>query len=134
MQKQCPISNKYDDFLAKSKQLGHSLLVLYYYNNEELTTKITIDRTSKTLRIQNMSTEPLFTAFGVNENPNWEDLQSFLEERCIPKERDGLAYYLQALDLACYEPLEIIRKTQGRMAEDHSWIKIVEETVEKTND
>ena len=128
MQKQCPISYDYNDFLTRTKNIGHSLLVLYFYNNTELATKIAIDRTNRTLAIKNEITEPLFTAFGINKKPNWEDLQYFLEDRCIPKDRDGLKYYLEELGLTSYEPLEIIRKTQGKMAEDHCWIKIVEET------
>lgn len=127
MKKDCHRANEYESFLSITKQSGHSFLVLYYYNNEELTTKIAIDKTSKTLAIQNNCTNPLFTAFGVNENPTWNDVQIFLEDRCIPKERDGLQHYLTSLGLTSYEPLEIIRKTQGKMAEDHCHIKIVEE-------
>lgn len=50
----------------------------------------------------------------------------FLKDRCVPQERDGLKYYLSDLGLDCYDPLAIIRKTEGRMAEDSCWIKIVE--------
>ena len=49
-----------------------------------------------------------------------------MESRCIPRQRDGLQYYLSQLGLNRYNPLEIIRKTAGRMAEDGFWIKIVE--------
>ena len=124
----CPFSQEYDDFLAHVKQLGHGLLVLYFYNGIELTTKIAVDKTLKKIAILNQSSNPLFTAFGVNAHPSWNDFQYFLEDRCIPRDRDGLKYYLEELGLTSYEPLEIIRKTQGRMAEDHCWIKIVEET------
>ena len=124
----CPISQEYDDFLAHVKQLGHGLLVLCFYNGIELTTKIAVDKTLKKIAILNQSSNPLFTAFGVNAHPSWNDFQYFLEDRCIPRDRDGLKYYLEELGLTSYEPLEIIRKTQGRMAEDHCWIKIVEET------
>ena len=50
----------------------------------------------------------------------------FLESRCVPRERDGLQYYLEELGLDRYDPLAIIRRTQGRMAEDNGAIKIVE--------
>ena len=69
---------------------------------------------------------PLSSAFGVNRKPTWDDLQIFLKDRCVPQERDGLKYYLSDLGLDCYDPLAIIRKTEGRMAEDSCWIKIVE--------
>lgn len=42
------------------------------------------------------------------------------------RQRDGLRYYLQELGLDHYEPLAIVRKTQGRMAEDNCWLDIVE--------
>ena len=78
------------------------------------------------LAIENEVDTPLSTAFGVNQTPTWDDLQTFLEDRCIPQQRDGLSYYLEELGLDHYDPLAIIRKTQGRMAEDTCWIKIVE--------
>ena len=53
-------------------------------------------------------------------------MRIFLESRCVPRQRDGLSHYLAELGLDRYDPLEIIRKTAGRMAEDHFWIKILE--------
>jgi len=49
---------------------------------------------------------------------------SFMEERCISKGRAGLREYLEAIDLDEYDPWEIVKKTQGRMAEDQQWIEI----------
>ena len=65
-------------------------------------------------------------AKALGRKPTWDDLQIFLKDRCVPQERDGLKYYLSDLGLDCYDPLAIIRKTEGRMAEDSCWIKIVE--------
>jgi len=53
-------------------------------------------------------------------------LQEFLESRCVPRQRDGLRYYLAEFGLEKYEPLEIIRKTEGRMAEDNCRLVIME--------
>ena len=39
---------------------------------------------------------------------------------------DAVKAGLKELGLETYEPLEIIRKTEGRMAEDDHWIKIME--------
>lgn len=44
----------------------------------------------------------------------------------MPRERDGLQYYLEELGLDEYDPLAIIRRTRDRMAEDNCSIKIVE--------
>ena len=68
----------------------------------------------------------LHRAFGVRELPTWDDFMEFLEDRCIPRERDGLRYYLEALGLDEYDPLAIVQRTEGRMAEDHQWLKIEE--------
>lgn len=116
----------YDGFLAQARKHGHDLLILYFYDGDTLCTKICADRTSRQLAVENLTDDPLATAFGVNRSPSWEDLRIFLESRCVPHQRDGLSHYLSKLGLDRYDPLEIIRKTAGRMAEDHFWIKILE--------
>lgn len=119
-------AGEYADFLNEARDKKHALLILHYYDGEILCTKICVDRTARRLAIENVSDDVLSTAFGVNRCPNWEDFGVFLESRCVPRQRDGLQYYLAQLGLEKYEPLEIIRKTEGRMAEDACWIKIVE--------
>ena len=64
--------------------------------------------------------------FGNNPSPSWADYQHFLKDRCIPKTRAGLQEYLEAIGVDRYEPLEIIRKTQGRMAGDDLWLTVEE--------
>ena len=39
---------------------------------------------------ENYTEQAVKTAFGKNSNPSWEDLELFLEERCIPRQRAGL--------------------------------------------
>ncbi|WP_455582624.1 hypothetical protein [Dysosmobacter sp.] len=116
----------YEDFLADARRRGHELLVIHFYDGETLCTKICADRTARTLVIRNETDEVLSTAFGVNETPSWSDLEAFLRDRCLPRQRDGLDRYLASLGLSEYDPLAIIRKTQGRMAEDDCWLKILE--------
>lgn len=43
-----------------------------------------------------------------------------------PESRAGLREYLEAIGLEEYDPLEIIRKTAGRMAEDQQWLEVEE--------
>ena len=50
----------------------------------------------------------------------------FLDERCIPRQRAGLREYLEAKGLDEYDPLAIIQKTKGRMAEDDQWMEVRE--------
>lgn len=119
-------TGEYHSFINETREKKHDLLILHYYDGETLCTKICLDRTSRRLVIENETDDILSTAFGVNQTPNWEDLMTFLESRCIPRQRDGLKYYLAQLGIEKYDPMEIIRKTAGRMAEDSCWIKIVE--------
>ena len=103
---------------------GHDLLEIRYYSGDVLCTLIYADRTVRDLRAENYTDNLVKTAFGINTFPSWEDLDDFLEERCVPRERAGLREYLNALGLYEYEPIEIIQKTKGRMAEDNQWMEI----------
>ena len=112
-----------DKFLEKKESLGHKLLKLEFYDGEVLCTKIVADFTDETLSVENTTERIVKTAFGKNEAPTWEDFQNFLEERCVPRSRSGIREYLETIGVESYEPLEIIKKTNGRMAEDNQWLK-----------
>jgi len=64
------------------------------------------------------------TAFGNNTLPTWEDFKLFLEDRCLPRQRAGLQEYLDAIGVGEHDPIEIISKTAGRMAEDNQWLEM----------
>lgn len=104
----------------------HRLLQLKFYHGETLCTTILADETDKHVLVENHTDNPLCAAFGVREHPDWQDYCAFLEERCIPKSRAGLREYLTAIGVAEYNPIEIIRKTKGRMAEDSAWLEVTE--------
>jgi hypothetical protein len=42
----------------------------------------------------------------------------------VPRQRAGLREYLEALGVDQYDPIAIIEKTAGRMAEDNQWLSI----------
>lgn len=111
-------------FIQNAKANGREICVLSYFDGDTLCTKIAADYHEKTVCIENFVPNVLKTAFGNNMEPTWEDYQFFLEERCIPRSRAGLREYLEAIGLEEYEPLEIIKKTAGRMAEDQQWIAV----------
>ena len=111
-----------EEYILKHK--GNKLIKLNFYNNDTLCSRILADYTEKNVKVKNYINDKFHIAFGVNENPSWDDYLSFLEDRCIPRERAGLREYLDALGIDEYEPLEIIRKTKGRMAEDNQWIEV----------
>lgn len=115
-----------EDFTNKKRSMKHDIRMLRFYDKEQLCTVITADFTDRTLAFENYTTDIIKTAFGNNAHPSWEDFEDFLKERCIPKERDGLREYLDALGIDAYDPIAIIKSTGGRMAEDNQWIEIKE--------
>ncbi len=66
----------------------------------------------------------MFRAFEANTNPNYVDYEEFLKSICFPETRDKIKIQLDALGIPFYDPMLIIGKTQGRMAEDDFWIMI----------
>ena len=110
------------EYLEKKKLLGHKLVKFEFYDGEILCTKIIADFTDETLSVENTTDNIVKTAFGKNEVPTWEDFQSFLEERCVPRSRSGIREYLETIGVEEYNPVKIIKKTSGRMAEDNQWI------------
>lgn len=97
---------------------------LNYMQEDEVCTVIDVDFLHKKVYIFNKTQDVLHRAFGVIEEPTWEQFESFLESRCFPRSRAHLKFILQDLELDSYDPLAIIEKTKGRMAEDHQWIDI----------
>lgn len=114
----------FQTFAETRKRKGHDVRLLRYYDRQTLCTEICTDFTEKSLRVRNHTTQWVKTAFGRNETPSWEDFLFFLQERCVPRTRAGLREYLEALGIAEYDPLAIIEKSAGRMAEDAQWIEM----------
>lgn len=115
-----------EEFVSQKKTIGHQLKKFSFFDDNELCSIICADFTDKTLKAENHTDDIVKTAFGNNKLPTWEGFMDFLEERCIPKERSGIREYLEAIGVAEYNPLEIIKKTKGKMAEDKQWIEIEE--------
>ena len=113
-------------FAKNQKSQEHSVKVLKFYDKEQLCSTIYMDFTTRSLQVENHCDNLTKTAFGKNKLPVWEDLMSFLEERCIPQGRAGLREYLESHGLQEYDPWQIIKKTQGRMAEDQQWLSMEE--------
>ena len=112
------------EFVTQKKKMGHDVKKISFYDIKELCTVIYADFTDKTLKAENYTADIIKTAFGNNKLPNWEDFINFLEERCVPKERSGIKEYLDVIGASEYNPMEIIKKTKGKMAEDNQWIEI----------
>ena len=113
-----------EKYAVKKLDKGHDVSLFQYYDGDKLCTTICADFTDETLLVENHISDPVKTAFGNNRLPTWGDFQSFLEDRCLPRGRSGLREYLDAIGVDEYDPLEIIEKTHGRMAEDSQWLKV----------
>ena len=114
-----------EQFMRQGARKEHKMKTFLYHDGEKQCKKICADFTDKTVCIENYTDKPVKTAFGRNTMPTWDDFTAFLAERCIPRERAGIREYLEALGLDEYDPLEIVKRTQGRMAEDSQWIEVV---------
>ncbi len=99
-------------------------LRLWYMYENIVCTVIDVDEASMKVRTLNYVDNPMYRAFGVNTEPDYGDYEEFLESRCFPKDRDKLKLELKRLDIPFYDPIMIIEKTKGRMAEDDFWIRI----------
>lgn len=100
------------------------MAIVNYMHYNKLSTKIIVDFLHEKIQITNYTDDPILRAFGVNENPTYEDFEEFLEERCFPRTRFNMKRNLQALELDSYDPWSIVHKTQGRMADDNMWLDI----------
>ena len=93
-------------------------------HNQDVCTIIDVDEVRRLVWIKNYAENIIFRAFGVEEEPDYKAYFEFLESRCFPESRDKMKLILKDLELPFYDPLMIIEKTQGRMAEDDFWIRI----------
>ncbi len=98
-------------------------LRMWYMHDQHVCTLIDVDLAAQRVRIRNYTDDLQMRAFGKIEKPTFKDYEEFLESRCFPRERDKMKLILRDLDLPFYDPLMIVRKTGGRMAEDRFWIK-----------
>jgi len=112
------------DFARRKLEQGHDVRLISFYDGDMLCSSIYADFTDETISVENHTDNFIKTAFGNNRNPTWKIFNDFLEDRCIPRARAGLREYLEAIGIDGYDPLEIIKKTAGRMAEDNQRLEI----------
>ena len=99
-------------------------LRLFYMYGNICCTVIDVNERDRIIEIHNYVSNPQFRAFGTAESPTYEQYCEFLESRCIPRSRDKLKLELDHLGVPFYDPLLIIEKTQGRIADDAFWIRL----------
>ena len=99
-------------------------LRLSYMFRDELCTVIDVDEINRSVEIVNYSRHLLKRAFGKIEKPSYQQYEEFLESRCFPPTRDKMKLVLREYDIPFYDPMMIIERTEGRMAEDDFWIRV----------
>ncbi len=101
-----------------------SPLRLWYMYEDHVCSILDVEESLRKVKVYNFTDNLLYRAFGKDEHPSFEKYEAFLEDRCFPKSRDKMKLQLEHLGLPFYDPILIIEKTQGRMAEDRFWIRI----------
>lgn len=86
-------------------------------------TIIDVDFLTERIAIRNRTPDILHRAFGVVENPTWEQFQEFLADRCYPATRGNIKSIHKNLGINSYDVLQIVEKTKGRTADDDMWIR-----------
>ena len=108
----------------RSVEVSEYTMRMDYMCQDECCTVILVNFKDRKIAVQNETDDGLHRGFGVKVRATWEDFEEFLESRCFPRTREGLRMILKELGLDAYDPLAIVEKTQGRMAEDFQWLKI----------
>lgn len=92
--------------------------VYVYMDRERLATIIEVCALTRKVCIINFTDDMLSRAFGVNEKPDWDDFNEFLESRCMPRTRYGIREELNYMGIDTYDPFQIVEKTSGRVYGD----------------
>lgn len=111
-------------FGIPSDEMEKCRMRMDYMRNTEVFTSILVNFRDERIYIKNFTEHPLKCAFGVKRNPTWDDFNYFLEDRCVPRTRDHMKLILKDYGLDFYDPIYIIEKTGGRMAEDDFCLKL----------
>ena len=109
-------------YISRRPENGFTLRIEYMYRQKPCTI-IDVDFLNRRVEIENRTQDMLHRAFGVKEDPDWEDFEYFLADRCFPAARADADRLLEELGIDSYDPLQIVEKTRGKTAEDSMWLK-----------
>lgn len=113
---------------------GYYTLKIDYMYKQMVCTTIYVDFWNQKIQIVNKTNDILHRAFGVNENPNWNDFEYFLRERTFAKSRGDRKVLLNALGLDNYDPLRIVEITKGKSFDDKQWMRFKYRSVTKNQE
>lgn len=93
-----------------------------YMCKDELCSTVTVYQDG-TVDVKDYTDEIIKLPFGSWGNEaELKDVEEFFESRCFPRTRANCKQILESGGLQFYNPIEICRKTQGRLMEDLFWI------------
>lgn len=125
------------------KETAEKSRIVYVFADREIpATIIDANNYMEKVQIWNLTDQLISRAFGVKENPTWEDYEGFLESRCMPRRRYGIREELRLMGIDSYDPYQILEKTSGRLYEDHQylvrmqkdWIREFDTIIKSTQD
>ena len=102
---------------------GCTMRLTYMFRRQPCTV-IDVNFLDRKVVIQNKTDDILHRAFGVIKDPTWNDFENFLRDRCFPQTRGNCKELLQEMELTDYDPLKIVEKTRGRLADDEMWLRL----------
>lgn len=100
----------------------YGMRIDFMYKRSVCTT-IFVDFWNEKIKITNKTDDILHRAFGVNENPTWDDFNTFLIDRCFSKSRGDRKTVLKAIGIDSYDPIQIVEQTKGKTYEDNQWMR-----------
>ena len=96
---------------------------MFYMYKDDICTLIDVDDAKQLVRIKNYTDKLMFRAFGVNEDPDYNDYKEFLESRCFPRTRDKMKLVLEDIGLPFYDTFMIIEKKDELAGEEKEQVK-----------
>ena len=98
------------EYLEQKPAPGYTMRIIYLFR-QQVSTVIDVNFLEQKIKIRNFTDDLIRRAFGVIENPSWEDFEIFLQDRCFPSTRGNAKDILRELGLTSYDPLQIVEKT-----------------------
>lgn len=95
-------------------------------NKDFVVSKVTI-RDGR-VDIERFTDNPVLQPFGM-ENITVAKVNEYLESRCFDPKRADADKLMKSIHVKYYNPLEIIRKTHGRIWDDFTWIRFPGESL-----
>lgn len=96
--------------------------VMYWMWRHEKVSKITFDRKTKFVEVENYSDKIYKLPFGIRTNISYNDFEEFIADRVVPKTRYDIKHVLELINVPYYDPWLIIKVNHGLQYEDYGWL------------